>query len=402
MECRVLVLLLLGLMLRCTAEHHMKQTTPKRQSSVQDTPMVIANWCDDDIYPALFTQGGGGPNPHGMLLQPGENQTVYVGDDWQGRVWARTNCSFDDSGQAQGGSGSACSTGDCGGALQCEIAGAPPATLAEFTLNGSMNQIYYDISLVDGYNLPMSIVLLANGNSQLEQMPGSQTNPSCVGSVGDLAPQNFYPYKNGQTFLGTSASDPMPFEVDITWSDAEQWCPWDLQVDAPTAPGNGVYPYPDGNVERPAFDPCLSACAKYNEDQYCCTGKYDGPSKCTDNYYSKAAKSVCPDAYSYAYDDQDSTFIVPQGAGFQVIFCPGGRSTTILSTQYASCFRLCGTMLTYLQKRIDVRIFLERLIVRVATRKASDRWKTLADGTCGSSCGDAVDLAGLGRTLLCG
>ena len=83
----------------------------------------------------------------------------------------------------------------------------------------------------------------------------------------------------------------------------------------------------------PAFDPCLSACAKYNQDSYCCTGGYDGPGKCSPNYYSKAAKSVCPDAYSYAYDDQDSTFIVPEGAGFQVIFCPGGRSTNIIATR---------------------------------------------------------------------
>jgi hypothetical protein len=41
---------------------------------------------------------------------------------------------------------------------------------------------------------------------------------------------------------------------------------------------------------------------------------------------------VCPDAYSYAYDDQTSTFITPQGGGFEVVFCPAGRSTNILAT----------------------------------------------------------------------
>lgn len=39
---------------------------------------------------------------------------------------------------------------------------------------------------------------------------------------------------------------------------------------------------------------------------------------------------MCPDAYSYAFDDQSSTFIIPSGAGFEVVFCPRGRSTTIL------------------------------------------------------------------------
>ena len=48
-----------------------------------------------------------------------------------------------------------------------------------------------------------------------------------------------------------------------------------------------------------------------------------------------AAKAVCPDAYSYAYDDQTSTFIISQGPGFEVIFCPGGRSTTIIAARSA-------------------------------------------------------------------
>lgn len=121
----------------------------------------------------------------------------------------------------------------------------------------------------------------------------------------------------------------------MTTSEVTSWCPWDLQTTPPTAPGNGVYPYPDTNIQRSAFDPCLSACAKYNKPQYCCTGSYDSPSSCSPNYYSTAAKAVCPDAYSYAYDDQTSTFIISKGPGFEVIFCPGGRSTTITAARAA-------------------------------------------------------------------
>ena len=94
-----------------------------------------------------------------------------------------------------------------------------------------------------------------------------------------------------------------------------------MQVSPPTSPGGNAYPYPDGDVARPPFDPCFSACAKYNKPAYCCTAAYDDRAKCTPNYYSKAAKAVCPDAYSYAYDDQDSTFVQPTGGGFQVVFC---------------------------------------------------------------------------------
>ena len=35
--------------------------------------------------------------------------------------------------------------------------GEPPVSLAEFTLNGHGGQDYYDVSLVDGYNLPVFI-----------------------------------------------------------------------------------------------------------------------------------------------------------------------------------------------------------------------------------------------------
>ena len=327
---KAILRLLIGwaLYLQGQAEHHMRHKVHRRANG--NVPLQVANWCADDIWPGIITQGGNGPSTTGFHLSAGANQSLTVASNWQGRVWGRTNCTFGNSNN--GGSGSACETGDCGGSLQCLIAGAPPATLAEFTLHGSESSTFYDISLVDGYNLPMAIMLMPNGNSQLQALSPSKTNPSCVGSVGDLAGQNFNPYSGGQQFLGTSSSDPLPFQLSSSASDVTDWCPWDLQVNAPTGPGNGIYSYPDTNVQRPVFDPCLSACAKYNSDNYCCTGNYDGPSDCQANYYSKSAKNVCPDAYSYAYDDQDSTFSVPQGGGFQVIFCPGGRSTTILSS----------------------------------------------------------------------
>ena len=319
------------------AEHHMKIPVAKRQSGGGTVPMLVANWCQEDIWPGVITQGGSGADMTGFKLSSGSNQTIHVSSDWQGRIWGRTNCSFDGSGHPSGGNSRACSTGDCG-SLSCEVAGASPATLAEFTLDGGQDQTFYDISLVDGYNLPMAIVMVPNGQSNVHSNFGSETNPVCVASVGNLAAQNFNPYANGQQFLGTNSQNPLPFENKVTSQGVSNWCPWDLQVDAPLAPGDGVYPYPDGNVQRPPFAPCLSACAKYGSDNYCCLGSYNGPSKCSPNYYAKAAKNVCPDAYSFAYDDQDSTFIIPKGPGFQVVFCPGGRSTQILATMSVSPF----------------------------------------------------------------
>lgn len=44
-----------------------------------------------------------------------------------------------------------------------------------------------------------------------------------------------------------------------------------------------------------------------------------------------------------AFDDQTSTFIIPSGGGFEVIFCPPGRSSTILATMAAQLHQLAQT-----------------------------------------------------------
>jgi hypothetical protein len=154
-------------------------------------------------------------------------------------------------------------------------------------LPGGLSQSYYDISLVDGYNLPLAIEVILDGTSPSQPLPNT-TNPSCVGSIQGFAQTPFNPYSSGRSFLNTTSQTPLPFESDISASDISKWCR--------------------------------------------CTGKYGSAKKCHANYYAIEAKKVCPDAYSYAFDDASSTFTAPTGSGFEVIFCPGGRSTMIQKT----------------------------------------------------------------------
>jgi hypothetical protein len=157
-------------------------------------------------------------------------------------------------------------------------------------------------------------------------IPPNFVNAACIGTEGYLrAP-------NSTGLYYTNSSYPMPYESSMTNADLSRWCPWDLQAFPPSKPGDGVYPYPDDQIERPIFDPCKSACAATNAPSDCCTGKYDDPNVCQRSLYSANAKAMCPDAYSYAYDDQTSTFIIPSGGGWEVVFCPAGRSTNILET----------------------------------------------------------------------
>lgn len=204
----------------------------------------------------------------------------------------------------------------------------PPVTLAEFNMLGYAEQVYYDISLVDGYNLPMAIIAIFNETRTPNITPksASLTNPVCVGTSSLLTPVG-----DNTDEMAENATMPISLEESMTSASVQSWCPFPLLLLPPQKPGDGVYPYPDDNIQRPIFSPCLSACAKWGKAQYCCTGKY-GEGKCKPSYYSTQAKKVCPDAYSYAYDDFLSTFAVPTGYGFEVQFCPVGRSSNILIT----------------------------------------------------------------------
>ncbi|KAK3363279.1 thaumatin family-domain-containing protein [Lasiosphaeria hispida] len=293
-------------------------------------PLIVTNACPEDIWPGIGTQNGIGPGTGGFALGAGSSRRMYVSPDWQGRVWGRTNCSFNADGTGPSnlngvnGNGASCLTGDCFGRLDCEFTGQVPTTLAEFNLIGGMDgkQTFYDISLVDGYNLPLAIIYVPAKNTTW--IPPNLTNCACIASSGYLDE----PARSGLAY--TNASYPMPYEAAQTNSGVANWCPWDLQEYPPSKPGDGIYPYPDDNIQRPIFDPCLSACASTNSPQDCCTGDYNGPDVCKPSLYSEQAKMVCPDAYSYAFDDQTSTFIIPTGGGWEVVFCPRGRSTNIL------------------------------------------------------------------------
>ena len=104
--------------------HHMSSKAPLRPQRRKDsiTPLLVTNRCPDNIWPGVSTQSGKGPQENGFKLGPGETKNQTVSEDWQGRVWGRTNCSFngDGSGPAEG-SAKACYSGDCNGILNCQV-----------------------------------------------------------------------------------------------------------------------------------------------------------------------------------------------------------------------------------------------------------------------------------------
>ena len=107
----------------CEALHHMKRAPIAYVAQRGETrPLNVLNQCAEPIWAAFATQAGTGPGSGGFKLDVGQSRNQQVSPDWQGRVWGRTNCSFNAAGTGAAGSNGwgACTTGDCGGLLSCK------------------------------------------------------------------------------------------------------------------------------------------------------------------------------------------------------------------------------------------------------------------------------------------
>ncbi|KAJ6672973.1 hypothetical protein OIU85_014225 [Salix viminalis] len=223
---------------------------------------TITNSCPYTIWPGTLA-GAGNPQlaSTGFRLDSGQSVSISSVPGWSGRIWARTGCTFDDSGNGS------CQTGDCGGRLECQGSGAtPPASLFEITLGTGNVKDYYDVSLVDGYNLPLVAAPVG--------IHGACKATGCV-------------------------------------SDVNMGCPKELQVVGGGGGGEGVVA-------------CKSACEAFGLDQYCCGGEFANPTACRPSFYSAIFKRACPRAYSYAFDDGTSTFTC-QASDYAIIFCPAAN-----------------------------------------------------------------------------
>nr|AZL41072.1 thaumatin-like protein [Physalis pubescens] len=105
----------------------------------------VRNNCPYTVWAASTPIGGG------RRLNRGQTWVINApGGTKMARIWGRTGCNFNAAGRGT------CQTGDCGGVLQCTGWGKPPNTLAEYALDQFSNLDFWDISLVDGFNIPMT------------------------------------------------------------------------------------------------------------------------------------------------------------------------------------------------------------------------------------------------------
>ncbi|CAN0841645.1 Thaumatin-like protein [Linum grandiflorum] len=121
-------------------------------TSTNAARFAITNNCPYTVWAASVPDGGG------RELKRGQTWTVNAPSGTkEARIWARTNCRFDASGRGK------CQTGDCSGLLSCRGYGKAPNTLAEYAINQFSKLDFIDISVIDGYNVPMEFSSVSKG-----------------------------------------------------------------------------------------------------------------------------------------------------------------------------------------------------------------------------------------------
>lgn len=292
--------------------------------SAKDRTFTIANRGKETIWVGTFGYTNNcatqmNPEGGGFQLPPKKTIKISVPNDWcSGRIWARTGCTTA-SGKFK------CETGDCGGPkAQCAYtAGAPPATLVEFTLQKDPSTTFdtYDVSIVDGFNVGVDV----------QPIGGTKVDPKGKNK-----------YDCGAPSCGTPSR---PFKKSA--------CPKELR----TKDGKHCMSICQA-VSVPGTTQDLSFIRNFDKNLVCCEcgcgpncGCNDGknaackygcsplhPTNPPYNYqwngvcdsalwpkssngksYPSVFKDECPSAYSWQFDDQKSTYIC-KGADYAITF----------------------------------------------------------------------------------
>ena len=264
--------------------------------------------CPASICPNVKCDGSlscttGQPLPDGggfrLLADTGskeDSHSLVVSRGWQVSFWGRTGCSADDN-NLNCDTGAALSNIDMKDKLKAGGIGSTfPATKGEIKFDGYGDQDYYDISIVDGFNLPVQIELVT-GTYKKVGRSDSQYDCTIAGGGADL---------------NVKAASELPLLTSKK----------------------------NGNIIG-----VLSAC-KYSKistgsenPAYCCLPPYlnknCNPATWPANVNSaKLFKKYYPLAYSYAFDDAASTFTCRNNGPakyteYLVTFCSGNEKPRI-------------------------------------------------------------------------
>ncbi|KAI8092828.1 THO complex subunit 1 transcription elongation factor-domain-containing protein [Halteromyces radiatus] len=186
---------------------------------VERKQIVVTNQCQPDLQVNQLSNNNNTAFNNTTVVVASQTSYIFtVSPTWSGRIWGQPVCEDD-------------------------ICSHSPVSLAEFTMN-THDHDFYDISFVDGFNLPMTIAprsIMETNNTNQCQRVGCGQLPKCPN--------------------------------DLIQSQG-----------------------------------CQSACSRYHQDEYCCMGDYNTPDTCVTNHYAEAVKKVCGQVYTFPFDDATSTY----------------------------------------------------------------------------------------------
>jgi len=370
--------------------------------STGERQVIIENNCNYNIWVGgwwsqIGTDSEGGT---GYLLPPGRNNYTCIPEPFNGRFWARTGCNFESDGLCAN-NAPCCESGNCITAdnkfgLLCGKPGVPPVTIAEFNMLSwgvPPYQDYYDVSQVDGANVPMQIVPITNTFTSDESNPYWCGTPGCTDatcqknftlpscswtySAGNLSRhlqmivpracssdsdcENSVCDTHSRTCICEDSSDCGEFEEcgaamipgvglkyacghNSGWYGAGGVCALNGNLGEPlncneTIPGQGT---------RTNLYQCNGAnrlsCASNGAQETCCgCPPWEPEGTCINKNpqwekhaqpFAQIFKDACPTSYSFPYDDMSSTFIcrgtdVENLVGYEITFCPSGSPNSL-------------------------------------------------------------------------
>lgn len=217
-----------------------------------------------------------------------------------------------------------CQTGDCGGRFQCNgIGGDKPATLIEFTMSRDID--YYDLSVVDGYSIGVEVSPVSDHCQMINNQFLGKFNcgrPKCVMDTVKCPEELRMADQLGHTYCLSICAAVMlesqrrrfPLLQNI-YNNVDQR----MQVCCEC--GCGI----DCGCTNAASKFC---CSPYNNHSpyeiggKCYVERWPTPTAGNwPNRYDKVFKSQCPDAYSWQFDDFQSTYQC-KNADYAIKFCP--------------------------------------------------------------------------------
>lgn len=277
------------------------------------TRLRITNRCAAPIW---IAHSDNVPDPQNIQLGRGQSHDYAIPDSGLSatRFWPKTGCN---------GAGHDCKVGDSGegGGKPCPATGCQPPVdskfEATFAPKGAAAQTWYNLSQVDGYTLPFKVVPRGVGAEQ-----GSCVSSDCSKLSLDRCP-------GGEDLSGGGRYSSFAHE-DLRVRDAAGNV---VACMAPCKKWN--YPAPWGLGQPESADPGLHLCCPTPIDpvsgqctaaNHCmtsgaCSNAAD-PLSVVHTGYVAAMRSMCPSAYSYAYDDAAGLHACSSQTGFEVTFCP--------------------------------------------------------------------------------